>query len=111
MTVPINVTVDVADGAPGAKLIYSLSQNYPNPLGSATSITYSLARREHVIISVFDLNGRYVRSLVDEVLEPSRYNVTWDGRDADGRLVSTGIYFIHYKAGTHTFSRKAIVLR
>jgi hypothetical protein len=111
VTVPVNVTVDVAEDAPGVRLIYSLSQNYPNPLGSATSITYSLARRERVIISVFDLNGRYVRGLVDKALEPNRYSVTWDGKDADGEPVSAGIYLIHYKAGAHTFSKKAIVLR
>jgi len=111
MTVPLDVTVTGAEGVPGAPLVYSLSQNYPNPLGSATSIMYSLARRERVTISVFDLTGRYVRSLVDEVQDPSRYSVTWDGRDAHGKPVSTGIYFINYKAGEHAFSRKAIVLR
>ena len=110
-TVPLNITVDVPEGAPGAALVYGLSQNYPNPLGSATSIAYSLARRERVTISVFDLSGRYVRTLVDEVQDPSRYNITWDGRDANGRPVSTGIYFINYKAGDYVFSRKAIVLR
>jgi len=111
MTVPLDITVDVPEGAPGAPLVYGLSQNFPNPLGSTTSITYSLARRERVTISVFDLSGRYVRSLVDEVQEPSRYSITWDGRDANGQPVSTGIYFINYRAGDHVFSRKAIVLR
>jgi cytochrome c553 len=111
VTVPLDVTVTSAGEDPGARLIYGLSQNYPNPLGSATSITYSLARREHVVISVFDLSGRYVRSLVDEVQDPSRYSIAWDGRDANGEPVSAGIYFINYKAGTHTFSKKAIVLR
>ena len=59
----VDVTADVNREDSSVPLVYSLNQNYPNPFGPATTITYSLAKREHVNISVYDLAGRHVRTL------------------------------------------------
>jgi flagellar hook assembly protein FlgD len=92
-------------------LVYSLNQNRPNPFGPVTSVTYSLASREHVNISVYDLAGRHVRTLVDEVQQPSRYGIEWDGTNDRGKALPPGVYFIRYHAGRHVFSKKAILLK
>jgi hypothetical protein len=108
-----SIGVSISSGVKGggqAPLVYSLSQNYPNPFGPATTITYSLAAREHVDISVYDLTGRHVRTLVDEVQEPSRYRAEWDGTNSHGDQVPPGVYFIRYHAGSHVFAKKAILL-
>jgi hypothetical protein len=107
----VSVTSSVNGGDSQLPLVYSLNQNYPNPFGPATSITYSLARREHVDISVYDTAGRHVCTLVDEVQEPSRYRTAWDGTNAHGEQAPPGVYFIRYQAGSHLFAKKAIMLQ
>jgi hypothetical protein len=95
---------------PEGVFVYTLMQNYPNPFDGSTAITYSLAGQAHVNVSVYDLRGRHVRTLVDEIQQASRYRIVWDGRGRDGSSVAPGIYIIRYDAGSHTFSRKAILL-
>ncbi|MBN1164042.1 MAG: T9SS type A sorting domain-containing protein, partial [Candidatus Krumholzibacteriota bacterium] len=108
--VGVNVTVTgVEDGS--IPLIYSLVQNYPNPFNPTTTIAYSLADRARVLIEVYNVQGRRVRTLVNQVLEPKRYSVTWDGRDDGGKVLASGIYFIQYRAGDHQFTKKAVLLR
>ena len=91
---------------------YFFAGNYPNPFNPATTITYGLAERAAVTLSIYDVSGRLVRTLVDEVQEPGRsYTVVWDGRNAFGRSVSSGIYFCRLKAGTRASTRKMVLLR
>jgi hypothetical protein len=104
----VNVTVTDADGPP---LIYALGQNYPNPFNPTTNISYSLAARERVVIAVYDVKGARVRTLVDEVQAPSTYVVKWDGRSDAGRKLASGVYFVRYQAGSHSFTKKAVLLR
>ncbi len=108
--VGVNVIVTgVEDGS--VPLIYSLVQNYPNPFNPTTRIIYTLADRVHVLIAVYDVQGRRVSTLVNEVQDASRHIVTWDGRDDKGGEVASGIYFIRYRAGGHQFTRKAVLLK
>jgi hypothetical protein len=107
----VQVTAGVNNSAGDRPLVYSLNQNRPNPFGPVTSVTYSLASREHVNISVYDLAGRHVRTLVDELQQPSRYGIEWDGTNDRGQALPPGVYFIRYLAGRHLFSKKAILLK
>jgi len=75
---------------------YYLSQNYPNPFNPTTSIQYSVISDQsppHITLKIFNLLGQEARTLVDDVKEPGYYTVTWDGKDSDGRPVTSGIYF------------------
>jgi len=102
----------------------ALNQNHPNPFSAATTIRYSVAaaelgRRTQVNLSVYDLGGRLVKTLVDEPKEPGYYSVNWDGKDQTGKRVSGGAYFYRLTVcpegsrGTEMFTciRKALVLR
>ena len=105
----VNVTVTgIEDEVP---IIYGLVQNYPNPFNPQTSIAYTLGGRDRVFVAVYDVNGRRVRVLVDEIQEPNRYMIRWDGRDDAGKELASGIYFIRYRAGGHSFAKKAVLLR
>jgi len=106
----VNVTV-TDDGIAGTPLIYNLEQNFPNPFNPSTRIDYSIAEKAHVFIAAYDVAGRRVSVIVDAEQEPSRYSVTWNGTDENGRTLSSGIYFIRYRAGGYTFTRKAVLLR
>jgi hypothetical protein len=107
----VNVTVAGVDDNPSVPLIYALAQNYPNPFNPSTSVSYSLAGREHVVIAVFDVSGARVRMLLDKVQGPNRYAVTWDGKSDTGKALASGVYFIRYQAGAHSFTKKAVLLR
>jgi hypothetical protein len=52
-----------------------------------------------------------VRVLVDEIQEPNRYMIRWNGADDAGKDLASGIYFIRYRAGSHSFAKKAVLLR
>jgi hypothetical protein len=104
----VNVIVSDAGDTP---FIFNLEQNYPNPFNPVTRVSYSLAARTHVSIVVYDVSGRRLRMLVDEVQEPNRYTVGWDGRDDVGRELASGVYFVRYVAGDHRFTKKAVLLR
>nr|MBN2276611.1 T9SS type A sorting domain-containing protein [candidate division Zixibacteria bacterium] len=88
-----------------------LGQNHPNPFNAATTISYSLENRSKVEISVFNILGQNIRNLVDEVKAAGNYTVIWDGRDASGRGVATGIYFYQLIAGDYIETRKMILLK
>ena len=108
----VNVTTSVPDGdEAGQKYSYRLSQNLPNPFNPSTTVRYSTASRTHVWIAVYDVAGRRVRVLVDEVRDPGDYSILWDGRDAGGNALASGVYFIRYHAAGRQFWRKAALLK
>jgi len=65
----------------------------PNPAHGEQRLALGLPRRAAVSLRVHDLQGRLVRTLVDGVLEAGRYERRWDGRDASGAPVGSGLYF------------------
>jgi hypothetical protein len=85
---------------------FALFQNYPSPFHDQTNIRFSLPRRKHVCLKVYDSVGRLVRTLVDEEKPAGQYTVSWNGTDATGTKVSSGVYFYRIEAhtglGTHT---------
>jgi hypothetical protein len=107
----VDVVTDAGDRPSKQPFIYALAQNYPNPFNPVTTIAYSIAARERVRIAVYDVSGRQVRMLVDATQEPNRYLTTWDGRDDAGNMLASGIYFVRYRAGAYTFTKKAVLLR
>jgi hypothetical protein len=109
VTVPVNVTVDVA---PEPDVIaFELQRSAPNPFRAATRIAYAVARSTPVRIAVYDVRGRLVRVLVDETRPPGRYHVDWNGRDTAGGQVAAGVYLVHYEAGDKTFTQRVARLR
>ncbi len=77
---------------------YSLSQNYPNPFNPETSIKYGLPEPAQVKITIYDVNGRLIRTLVSGQKSAGNHSAIWNGRDEIGRKVVSGVYFYHFKA-------------
>jgi hypothetical protein len=90
---------------------YRLDQNYPNPFNPNTTILFALPEKSHVSLKIYDAGMRLVRSLVDDVMEPGRRAVTWDGRNNRGAAVASGVYFYRIEAKGFTRTRKMILLR
>jgi hypothetical protein len=103
----------VASGNPDQPLPsdYELTQNYPNPFNNVTRINYALPREGNVRIDIFNGLGQRVRTLVSENKSVGRYSVTWDGTDAGGNVVATGIYFYRLSANGFRESRKMLLLK
>jgi hypothetical protein len=97
-------------GGPPLACGWRLAQNAPNPCISGTIIKYETPARAHVSISVYDSRGRVVKILADAAVEPGEHSIFWDGRNADGRRVSSGIYFYRMHAGPYESTRKMVVV-
>lgn len=84
----------------------------PNPFGLATMIRFDLPSAGSVDLSVSDISGRRVRSLIDDHYEAGAHRAIWDGLDDSGREAATGIYFYRLRVnGEMIATQKAIVLR
>ncbi|MBD3402291.1 T9SS type A sorting domain-containing protein [candidate division GN15 bacterium] len=90
---------------------YGLVQNYPNPFNPTTTIEFSLPRSAHVNLTVFNILGQRVRTLVDGDRPAGSHAVRWDGTSDDGTRVSSGVYFYRIDAGDWTSSRKMLLLK
>jgi M6 family metalloprotease-like protein len=94
---------------PGRLALY---QNIPNPFNPVTAIHYDVpADGTHLSLQVFDVSGQLVRTLVDGVVSSGQRSVTWDGTDASGSHVSSGIYFYRLQAGDNVITRKMVLLK
>lgn len=85
---------------------YHLSQNYPNPFNPSTTIEFSVSSTENVLLSVYDLSGRLVTTLVDDRLLAGPHRV-----DFSGENMSTGVYFYTLKVGKYSTTRKMVLLK
>ena len=92
-------------------VLTDLYQNYPNPFDTFTGLRFSIAETGKVFLSVYDVEGRLVRILVDLTLDAGSYGAAWGGRDDAGRPVATGVYFCSLRTGGRTISRKIILIR
>ncbi len=117
-----NITLDpttvLSVGGPGAvPFTYALDQNYPNPFNPSTKISFSVATVSNVRLTVFNVLGQEVATLVSGVLPAGRYDATWQGKDNAGHTVSSGVYFYRFEAssvaGGNTFAdtRKMVLLK
>jgi FlgD Ig-like domain len=89
----------------------ALGQNTPNPFNPSTTISFTLPSREQVTVSVYDANGRLVRTLLNESRDFGTHSVTWDGRDDAGSTVGSGVYFYRLTAGKYSESKKMVMLK
>ena len=105
------VITSIADVSPLIPDQASLFQNYPNPFNPETVITYQLVTAGKVELSIFDVVGRKVQSLVNTRQFAGNYEIRWNGRDQKGQKATSGIYFYRLNAGTTVLTRKMILIR
>lgn len=88
-----------------------LGQNHPNPFNPATTIPYSLAQDSEVQLSIYNVKGQLVRTLVDEFQQRRNYRVVWDGTSNQGIRVASGTYFCRMDANTFSTTKKLVLLK
>lgn len=85
---------------------FSLSQNYPNPFNATTTITYDLPETSPIIVMVYDLSGRTVKTLVNTIQPAGSYSLRWNAGD-----LPSGVYFYHLQAGAFRQVRKCLLVK
>ena len=90
---------------------FALKQNYPNPFNPSTQIQYALPNESSVVISIYDITGRLVRTLVNEFQSPGYRTITWNATNDMGRPVSAGMYIYSIHAGDFIQNRKMILMK
>jgi len=90
---------------------FALRQNRPNPFRARTSIRFELPRPGKVRLTVYDVMGRVIRTVVDGHLPAGEHEVPWDARDNGGSLVSSGVYLVRIEAEGFTSTRKLLRMR
>lgn len=90
---------------------FALGQNYPNPFNPETKITFALPSASEVTLTIYNVLGREVRTLVASTLEAGQHTVTWDSRDNAGAVTASGVYFYRLDAGTYSTTRKMMLLK
>jgi len=101
------VTVSLSDvGEPNMPHVFSLSQNYPNPFNPTTTIAYSLPSAQHVNLTVYNVLGQKVVTLVDEVQQSGPNQAEWNASD-----VSSGVYFYRLTTDQNVETRKMLLLK
>ena len=106
MALPTHVAAET--GAPNR---FSLEQNYPNPFNASTHIDFSLAAPSHVVLALFDASGQRVRTLVDGPRQAGSHTVSWNGRNAGGISLASGVYFYRLQTDRSTEVRRLILLK
>ena len=89
---------------------YELYQNFPNPFNPTTEIRYALAELSDVVVSVYDLKGRLMKTLISQKQPAGLNKILWDGTDNVGKKVSAGMYLYTIEAGTFRKTKKMVML-
>lgn len=90
---------------------FAVSANYPNPFNPSTMFTISIPNQSKVSASVYNLKGRRIATLLNTKMESGDYDLTWQGRNDDGNLVSAGVYILRVDAGSFHHNQKMIYIK
>jgi hypothetical protein len=109
LVIQVNAPLSAVDGQVPRR--FALYQSSPNPFGPQTAIRFDVPHSDRVLLEIFDVNGRRLRTLVDGVLSQGPKALAWDGTDDGGRPVGSGVYFYRMHAGQFRATRKMTLLR
>ena len=90
---------------------FYLHQNFPNPFNPFTTFQYNLPEKTFVNISIYDMLGRNIKTLINQVQDVGKKSITWDGTNDYGKTVSAGIYLYQINAGNYIQTKKMVFLK
>jgi hypothetical protein len=99
------------DQNPGIPTVFALGQSFPNPSGGASTIRYQLPQPRPVRLSIYNVTGQLVRRLVEEEKRAGYHEARWNGTDANGRRLASGVYVYHLEAGDYQAIKQMVLLR
>jgi len=90
---------------------FILEQNFPNPFNGQTHISIHLKRNVFANLSVYDINGNHIKTLVSGFLYKGSHKFSWDARNTTGRDISSGIYIVQFRTGETVLSRRMLYIK
>ena len=90
---------------------FSLSQNYPNPFNPVTRMDYTLPKRSRVVISIYNVLGQEVKTIINREQEYGYHSITWDGIDNRGKQMSSGVYFARMNSNSFSQTKKMLLVK
>lgn len=111
LVLDLSAMVDQGTAAPSAPRASALWANHPNPFNPATEIGFDLSSPSFASLVIYNVQGRVVRTLVNESLPAARHTRRWDGRADDGTSMSSGVYFYKLIAGDFAMTRRMVLVR
>ena len=91
--------------------VFSLHQNYPNPFNPVTKLRYDLPENGHVNITIYDMLGREVKTLINQTQDAGYRSIIWDATNDYGKPVSAGMYLYQIQAGEYISTKKMVLLK
>ncbi len=107
----LNPITVIGEHLPQNSITFTLGKNYPNPVTSTTTIRYTLPVNSKVRLTVYNLVGKEVKTLVNNFKSSGIHNVAWDGRDNSGNNVGSGIYIYKLQSVDRVLMRKMTLVR
>ena len=95
----------------GPPLEFLISRNYPNPFNGITHIDYQVPVNNHISIIIYDIMGREIKTLMDQVQIKGMHTVDWNGKSENGELVSTGVYLLQFTSNDFSDKKKMVFLK
>jgi flagellar hook assembly protein FlgD len=93
-------------------LASALQQNYPNPFNAQTTIAFSVAQDlAPVNLTIYNILGQKVVTLLSEQLKPGSYQITWNGRDDRGDELASGLYFCSFQTAERRHTKRMVLIR
>jgi len=92
-------------------VVTRLYQNHPNPFNPTTTISFDLVNAGKVTLNIYNIKGELVRTLASGNYPAGKHNLIWNGRDDNGKTISSGVYFYHLKMKEYNSFRKAVMLK
>ncbi len=90
---------------------YKLTQNYPNPFNPYTTIEYTVPKKSHTSLKIYNIEGQQIKTLVDREHQPGTYSVLWNGIAANNAVIASGVYYYQLAGDNFTANKKMIYIR
>jgi hypothetical protein len=110
-TTPASLITGVAENTADIPTEFSLKQNYPNPFNPTTVISYRLPAFSSVKLTVYNVLGHRIKTLVNSFQNAGEHSLVWDATDERNNPISSGIYFYKFETNDHILQKKMILLR
>ncbi|MCP4088453.1 MAG: T9SS type A sorting domain-containing protein, partial [Gammaproteobacteria bacterium] len=114
VNVTINYNIDPLSDVLGDAVLHrrnQLSNAYPNPFNPSTKLSFELAAPTHARLKIYDSAGHLVTTLVDEQRSAGSHQVVWDGRNAAGNSVASGVYLYRLEVGTTVQTKRMTLVK
>ena len=90
---------------------FEVKQNYPNPFNSSTIIRFQIPEATQVKLTIFNMMGQEIATLINQKLNAGYHKIQWDGKDHRGKLMSSGIYFYQVEASSEVIIKRLLYIR